>query len=347
MGNFYCIPNGCARVVFRRYESGGGIRYRYPGEDWVYVDGDDYTVSSNSSRIQIVYKAVVKFVYRFWNGDSNGGNDYADYFAARNATLVIKEEERKIIGEPFLTFNNGRLTMWGYTGSYELEYETVTGNILPIYFNSPLDLNRRKLGFDPTQYRYGAVLLDTVTLDSFTLFADYSSEQTNCILRVFKNGVNVLTKESNECPEVELLDDACQLSQTHEQITIEKLSYIEKVEVTDYGYLSPIGVTTNTPTTYPIPNSCLNIYKSWVYTPTPTDIVDYGAYTVSNIEYIAQICSPSGCPAPEYQVICDCDCESCPNGTCAIECDGHICCVDPQTGIGVTSIPIENYCEGA
>ena len=185
------------------------LRYKYPNKGWVEIDGDDYTVSSNSSRIQIVYKAVVKFVYRFWNSDRNGSNDYIDHLGTKKVSLVIKEEEKKIVGDPNLTFNNGRLTMWGWIGSYNLEYKSVTGDILPIYFNSIPSLSQRQLGFDPTQYRHGGMLLDTVILDSFTLVADYSSEQISCILRIFKNGVNVLTKESSECPEVELLDDKC------------------------------------------------------------------------------------------------------------------------------------------
>jgi hypothetical protein len=41
MGNFHCVPSGCARLVYREYLP-PVIRYRYPGEDWIYVDGDDF-----------------------------------------------------------------------------------------------------------------------------------------------------------------------------------------------------------------------------------------------------------------------------------------------------------------
>ena len=44
MGNFHCIPDGCAEVRYQPYEKSGGVRYRYPGEDWQTVDGDDYKI---------------------------------------------------------------------------------------------------------------------------------------------------------------------------------------------------------------------------------------------------------------------------------------------------------------
>ena len=63
--------------------------------------------------------------------------------------------------------------------------------------------------------------------------------------------------------------------------------------------------------------------------------------------FIAQISSAPNCPPPEYTVICDCAmCESCPDGTCPVECNGHICCYDTTTGVAVKEIPIDEYCGG-
>lgn len=42
MGNWHCVKDGCGRVSWREYLS-SSIRYRYPGEDWVTVEGNNFT----------------------------------------------------------------------------------------------------------------------------------------------------------------------------------------------------------------------------------------------------------------------------------------------------------------
>ena len=80
------------------------------------------------------------------------------------------------------------------------------------------------------------------------------------------------------------------------------------------------------------PDNCLLIWKIER---------SFGAFF--SIQQIAQICSPAGCPPPEYSYEClDC-CRNCPPNTCAIECDGHICCYESNS-IAVESIPIGEYC---
>ena len=93
-----------------------------------------------------------------------------------------------------------------------------------------------------------------------------------------------------------------------------------------------------------MPKECLDIYIT--VTTVPTDLNDFipTPGVINPYNFIAQICSVPGCPPPEYQVICNCDCESCPDGTCAVECDGQICCYDTD-GIAIKSIAIDDYCE--
>ena len=80
------------------------------------------------------------------------------------------------------------------------------------------------------------------------------------------------------------------------------------------------------------PDNCLLIWK-----------IDRSLGIYFSIEQIAQICSPAGCPPPEYNYECKNCCRSCPPNTCAIECEGHVCCYESD-GIAVESIPIGEYC---
>ena len=45
--NFLCIPNECTRIKYQLYKKSGGVRYRYPGQDWKLVDGDDFEIEDN------------------------------------------------------------------------------------------------------------------------------------------------------------------------------------------------------------------------------------------------------------------------------------------------------------
>ena len=44
MGYLHCVESDCAEVRYQIFEKAGGIRYRYSGQDWVTVDGDDYSI---------------------------------------------------------------------------------------------------------------------------------------------------------------------------------------------------------------------------------------------------------------------------------------------------------------
>ncbi len=118
------------------------------------------------------------------------------------------------------------------------------------------------------------------------------------------------------------------------QIKVEKFPYFERLEIVPFAY-EKFGFNLVQKS---IPNECLNIYVN--------DVT--GAVTVPNIPYpanpfydswqfITQICSLPGEPPPEYRVICNCDEEKCPPGTCEVDCGNSICC-DGSDGIAVKEI---------
>ncbi|HEY9772117.1 MAG TPA: hypothetical protein V6C71_27035 [Coleofasciculaceae cyanobacterium] len=44
MGNWHCIPSGCAEVVYQEYLP-PSVRWRYGSEPWQEIDGDDYSIN--------------------------------------------------------------------------------------------------------------------------------------------------------------------------------------------------------------------------------------------------------------------------------------------------------------
>jgi len=188
-------------------------------------------------------------------------------------------------------------------------------------------------------------------------FAKYSSSTRNyeytddyyhgCKFTIYKEGEIIYQEIRDDCPEVEQTD--CRLSDIQRQITIEKEAYLQRVEIRnqniDLIFVSPLEVPLLDVSQ--LPNNCLNIYNT--YTLAPPILSNFvplpGA--INPYQFIQQIASASGCPPPEYEVICDCDCQNCPDGTCAKECDDHICCYDTSTGQAVLEIPLDQYCGGA
>jgi hypothetical protein len=134
--------------------------------------------------------------------------------------------------------------------------------------------------------------------------------KSKCDFKIFaQNGTLIRTETRATCPEVQVIPAS--LATDTKSLKIKKIADLERIEVNNIG----------------IPSECLNFYTTWVST-----------------EFKAQICSDPGCLPPQYEVICCATCESCPAGTCAIECGNQICCYGAD-GISVQSIALANYCK--
>lgn len=121
---------------------------------------------------------------------------------------------------------------------------------------------------------------------------------------------------------------------TWEAYKIEKLPYVERLEVVDFAY-ETFGFNLYQ---VPIPDECLNIYLNDVTGAVTIPGVPFPANPFyDSWEFIAQFCSEPGQGPPEYYVICGCQ-EECPEGTCEVDCSDHICCYGSD-GVVVTSIP--------
>ena len=350
MGNFHCVPNGCGRVVYREYLP-PVIRYRYENEEWQYIEGDDFELNKTKdcttlpwtctySRINIELtnkkcEPEVKHCDLEWKFKSNGA--YTTFFP------------RKGLPAPHL-----QSTINFYAGTFPNNYE------LEKTFNSVEEFQEYESFFGNARlYRKFEYITVSGNLQIVTVGTDYGTRidyfdvnpdreiecKQICKFVVYKRNNIVHEETRDRCPEVEKLP--CRLSDETKVITIDKLPFLEKIEVVPYQYSAyrlP-GIPAPIPQADPIPKECLNIYKNAIFVIPPNKDALRDPDAVPFNSFVAQICSPTGCPPPEYQVICDCDCEKCPDGTCPIECEGVICCYDNE-GKSIKSIEIENYCGG-
>lgn len=332
MGNFYCIPEGCGRILYQRYVS-DYLKLVYPNHGTWIFRGKNLTVTNE----QVVRQGQsafccanvydVEFTYRteHINPDLQAPTRWETY---RNSSF-LGDLDTSYGSGGFLVDNNTprspsinsiffRSTPCDQTlGAYR-NYET-TG---VFYYEITNDINIIKWDFLYT--------LDNCQYDCRTTVRgiDESGESFEWV------------KDHFECPEV---TRGCRLSDEIRQIDIKKVPYLERIEVRDHG-IGYLPIAAPLYTRYEIPNECLNIYNTNTWAaPFVLDTVAAPGF-LNPYVFIAQICSDPGCPPPEYNVVCDCECESCPDGSCPVECGDHICCYDITTGKAIKEISINQYC---
>jgi hypothetical protein len=336
MGNWHCISSSCATVHYREY-LGGKIRWRYGAEPWQEIAGDDYTTEVVPD---LAANTTYQLVYRLGINPSNGQPQQW----STTESILSGQHQFNGIESWFIRIVWNSTTYNRYPPQALFSFFTENGNVQP---NAGL----RSANYSLIVQSQGQQIIKNLGNYTSPLWfirlqaVDPAKRKTNCIFKVRKNGNVVYTETRAVCPEVQKIP--CQLSTIEKQIEIQKIPYLEKVEVVPYQYsaykfpnLIPPIVQTD-----PIPSECLNIYNNAIFVIPPSGQGIYPNAKPFN-SFIAQICSAPGCPPPEYQVICDCNnCESCPDGTCVVECEGQICCYGSD-GVSVKSIALENYCGG-
>ena len=162
MGNFHCVTSNCARVVYREYLP-PVVRWRYEGEDWNEVDGDDYTIDDKQTGQ--CEGAFYRMVYQEWRPnlkDSSGplikfGGDQlylnalftgkiVDWYITDNKGNLLDPEilKLKVNGNArtrgfklYIVHDSGKQTTKTFDGIYQL--------IEPIYF---VGINNKKDCFE-------------------------------------------------------------------------------------------------------------------------------------------------------------------------------------------------------
>lgn len=338
MGNFHCIPSGCAKVVYREYLQ-PKIRWRYPDEDWQEITGDDYTLDQ-----------------KFNLCDDGRYNVRGTYICKANSESLCNKR-LPFVNAP-RNYVNGRIS--------HFSRDIYNNLIIVSYYRNPANqrlFEDRTVCINPDR---GLSVVPTESactgrneLNASNDFSTYEitsvqeisgrSDCSECTFTITQNSQVVHTETREVCPEVEKIN--CSLSDEYKEIKIKKFPWLSSIAVNNYGrefYELDIQKTPYpVPILFEIPNECLNIYRMEIFDPLTSGYDSNSPNEPVFGDYIAQICSASGCSPPEYQVICDCDsCENCPPNTCAVNCHGQICCYDTATGKAVKQIALSNYCGG-
>lgn len=330
MGNWHCIPSSCATVHYREYEP-PKIRWRYDSEPWQEIEGDDYLLARSKGQCNTGYLLRGRFeaAYEF------GCRQIWEWYSNPNLPVpgvILGFEERIISGQ----------TRW------VILYQRPNQSAPQVYTNLIDTFYRTEFRNRVNCSRGGAFAWTGgfFSIDSITRVDGQLDNCGDCVFTITKNGQTLYTETRAVCPEVQKIP--CSLSTVEKQIEIKKLPYLERIEIRDQSintvFVSPLEAPLLD--TKPLPLNCYNVYKTYILAPPLLSNFVPLPGVVNPYQYVTQICSAPGCPPPEYQVICDCNnCESCPSGTCPIECDGQICCYNDY-GISVAQIPISNYCGG-
>ena len=330
MGNWHCVPSSCAEVVYKEY-SNPRVRWRYPGEEWQETIADRYTLDTeidltqNTSYQLVTREAVIR------NGKLQGwGSEFSRSIGTYNG---IQSWKMRVIYKGNSFIEADKQYSQGEFGD-NLSFGNRQANFSIDLISQGVLINR---GISPSSFGLWMIRLEPTTV---------SLRKTICTFKIYRNGQLKKTEVRNVCPEVIQLP--CQLKEYSNVIKIEKLPYLEKIEVVPYAYSAykiP-GVGAPIPQADPIPSNCLNVYNNAIFViPPPIDALkDPDAVPFDS--FIEQICSAPGCPPPEYEVLCDsCGCESCPGDTCPVECGDHICCYNDY-GVSVKEIAKSDYCGG-
>lgn len=309
-----------------------GVRYRYPGEDWVEVDGDDYTLEDN------VKGQCSGSYYQIFTNDAQQYDYDGSPLPGNNHFIVIRfgPVERVLNPSNPFTFEKIPAENLPYQAVWDAHYQKAVVKYIDLNGNEKQgEYIGNGVGFDGSQpNNVSLTRLRRVGYTSQYIVVE-DDDCGTCDLTITKDGNIVHTESRKECPEVEILgDDNCE---EDEPVRIE-------IQTTPLGFID-VTKTAASQDGQPeaaIPDECVNIYKVDAIHQL---LAPSGALPDIIYTFIGQYCSTPGCEPPTVVRDGDQCGESCPDDTCAVSCSDHICCHDGN-GVAVQEIPLENYAGG-
>ena len=159
-------------------------------------------------------------------------------------------------------------------------------------------------------------------------------------------GQEAFNLEWTRIDETEILVVQPEIKETWQVFKVEKLPYLQAVEVVPYAYNFGFGGFLDfTNPRLDIPRNCLNIYLRSTQPSIISGIVggNNNPTFIDETRFVTQFCTnnPGILEPPKYFVVCGCEEEKCPLGTCEVDCGDHICCYD-NAGIAIAEIPLLN-----
>ncbi len=291
------------------------VRWQYPGEAWQEIEGDDYSTKtvedlSGSKSYHLLIRQLKTTDHDSWDAERRA---YPSFFNGIQSWRLVARHIRVDYYPP----NNKH---------YDFFYDSSTG-----YYGSDYFI----VSQGQTSLKFIARGFTSLWITGISA-VNAAQRVTACAFTVTKNGQTVYTETRAVCPEIEKLP--CQAQ------PIEKLEF----QTSPLGYIatSNKSFSQDGQTTVDIPAGCVDVYNVIPSVPIGGTIRD-GSSGVPIWSFKGQFCSSIGCPEPEIlhlDGLCD-PCQSCPSNTCAVECNGQICCYGTD-GKAVKTIALNNYCGG-
>lgn len=340
--NTYCHDSGKAIINYRPY-SQGKIRYRYSNQDWFEKKGEsyelDYTPPGQEASFSwyfIECEATVngrfpsdeKLPVVFVNGQTIKCRVNASFPGIFADSIAVNDTLYSYISLDFKFIQSSSSNNSGQYENTNCYYRDISWQLI----SYEPDVKKALYSTPSTRNNIGVT-----NIRNFVLVENTSRNPRvckpkpgKCTFRVFHCDELSFEATSTVCPEVEQIESSLGDEQS---ITVNSIPKDYHILVSSVGY-SISGSKPPTMLQTSIPDHCLNIYKvnSSFFNPSANS-----NNTESPLQLIKQICSAKCSPPPEIEVTC-LPPEKCPPGTCAVECNGHICCYDIN-GISVFNFP--------
>ncbi len=319
MGRFHCILDSCAEVWYKEYLE-GYLSYQYPNEPAQRIYGGNLTYKTEPvkgscpSRYEILFE---------WDSNINDSNP------PQRAWHLMHYSLRGAVNITGIYYTSGQ------TGFPSVEGVARGGRWY--YLGTAHDQLGNEVILTPASIVNqlpGQGGIYTVARGKFLDIRPYQNQADGCLcsFEIYRDGETIFSRTDEACPVVNVVP--CHLSDEWKKVNIDKEPYWQKIQVVDNNSWSEIISELKEFINGEIPPECIEVWKTPVL---DLDVLP-GNTRAEKYTFIGQYCSATGCPPPEYKVICHEDCKGCPEGTCEVDCGDHLCCYDEQ-GIAVESIP--------
>lgn len=222
----FCNWARSSQVVWQEYSLPPVIRWRYQGEDWNEIEGDDWETEQQKGQCcNLIYRVEISVDLVRFDRDPSHKPVLFNYI--REGTNYRRPPT--IYGQ-FLgtSFDNNQKRANGVSRAFNYNWRSCDG----VKRTHPISTNSNTSGW----------LDSSISVKSIEVVGEGIDNCGDCIFTVFKDKAVVHQETRDVCPEVE--DPTCRLSDVYKRLEITKQPDIETIEINQNS----------------IPNNCLNIY---------------------------------------------------------------------------------------
>lgn len=289
------------------------IRYRYPGGEWIEVEGETWSTVTTSGN----YNLLPGVEYRvFWDATWFNGQPWSNTFNGGAPSFQIVRGNFQIT----------RQCPFGWADGCQISFTSERGTISISFPQSTLV----EIPFDRSGSNFWNVLTGTFRIVAVQRVSTGETilPQSTCRFRIFSaTGAVLVDRTSEACPEVQ--EFPC----TNDKAVIREIVLKPQDRPQVFSLFTTLRIRTET-----LSDRVCRIAELISAVQLPPSIY---------IQPVLRICSPVGCFVPpyiEYRCNGGCECTRCPDGTCfACEDNGFVCCYG-ENGQPLARFPLEQKC---